>query len=199
MLSEDFSDRGRTVKAYHVYVRVGDTNTDIDKSADVNRTEYLWKKRFAIEETPLERVFLYLQTPEDWAQSFETVVLHHKQFPEFTIETDYDEYGTAYDYFVLGQLHQDISWHRIRIKYHQTTLTAFNEIFLDAGNLSVIAPGLNVFGKYCHYFIRGSLEYVLNDFLFCLGNTDDYYYRWARGRFFEWQRCKTCENPRIVV
>ena len=29
-----------------LYTRIGDTNTDIDKSADINHIEYLWKKRF---------------------------------------------------------------------------------------------------------------------------------------------------------
>ncbi|MFC5528383.1 ATP-binding protein [Cohnella yongneupensis] len=34
-LTEDFSDNGRKVRANHIYTRVGDTNTDIDKSADI--------------------------------------------------------------------------------------------------------------------------------------------------------------------
>ena len=45
-LVEDFRDAGRNVRANHIYTRVGDTNTDIDKSADINNIEYLWKKRF---------------------------------------------------------------------------------------------------------------------------------------------------------
>ena len=43
---EDFKDNGRKVCANHIYTRVGDTNTDIDKSADINNIEYLGRRGF---------------------------------------------------------------------------------------------------------------------------------------------------------
>ncbi len=43
------------VRANHIYTRVMDTNTPIDKSADINNVEYLWRKRFYLDESPLER------------------------------------------------------------------------------------------------------------------------------------------------
>jgi hypothetical protein len=42
------------VRANHIYARVMDTNTPIDKSADINNVEYLWRKRVHIDETPKE-------------------------------------------------------------------------------------------------------------------------------------------------
>ncbi|WP_337018387.1 ATP-binding protein [Oceanobacillus massiliensis] len=42
---DDYSDKKRKVRANAIYTRTGDVNTDIDKSADINHIEYLWKKR----------------------------------------------------------------------------------------------------------------------------------------------------------
>ena len=36
---------GKTVRPYHIYTRVVDSNTDIDKQADINDVEFLWRKR----------------------------------------------------------------------------------------------------------------------------------------------------------
>lgn len=44
-LVESFRDLNREVRAFHIYTRVGDANTDIDKSADLNHMEHLWRKR----------------------------------------------------------------------------------------------------------------------------------------------------------
>ena len=41
-------DQFEGVRANHIYTRVMDTNTPIDKSADINHIEYLWRKRFYI-------------------------------------------------------------------------------------------------------------------------------------------------------
>lgn len=35
-LVEDFRDREKVVKAQYIYTRVGDSNTDINKGADIN-------------------------------------------------------------------------------------------------------------------------------------------------------------------
>lgn len=45
-LSESFGD----IRANHIYTRVMDTNTPKDKSADPDRVEKLWKKRFALDQ-----------------------------------------------------------------------------------------------------------------------------------------------------
>ena len=57
------------VFANNIYVRIMDTNTPKNSSADINIIETLWKKRFGIHATALERVILYLQSPSDWISS----------------------------------------------------------------------------------------------------------------------------------
>lgn len=49
---------GRIVRPFHIYTRVVDNNTEIDKNADINDVEYLWRKRFGIDLSPKERLML---------------------------------------------------------------------------------------------------------------------------------------------
>ena len=100
---EDFVDRGRTVRANSIYTRVGDTNTPIDKTADIDKVEHLWKKRFGIDLSIFERLHIALSDWENWGvysgrfgnnefiqggnwgnQDY----IIHRLFPEFRIELD---------------------------------------------------------------------------------------------------------------
>jgi hypothetical protein len=55
----------RTVRANAVDTRVQDTNPAIDKTADLDKTEYLWRKRFDVHRTALDRVAVFLDAPKD--------------------------------------------------------------------------------------------------------------------------------------
>lgn len=44
-----------------MYTRVVDNNTPIDKQADLNDVEFLWRKRFGLLESPLDRIMMYLK------------------------------------------------------------------------------------------------------------------------------------------
>jgi abi-alpha protein len=77
-LSQDFKDKpkksdgkdaGKTVKANNVYTRIQDTNTPIDKTADPDKEEKLWRKRFRIDESAYNKAMYYLESPEDWEKS----------------------------------------------------------------------------------------------------------------------------------
>ncbi len=101
LLHEDFSDRGKTVKAGFIYTRIGDNNTDIINMADNDKVEYLWKKRFGIEKSIVERLNMYLEDWQNWGiykygylnDQFiqggdfgNDNYIYYKYFPEFRIE-----------------------------------------------------------------------------------------------------------------
>jgi len=67
-LLEDVVDGKRRVRANYIYTRVGDTNTDIDKSADINHVEYLWKKRFLLNKPPMDQLKEKLKRKEEWVE-----------------------------------------------------------------------------------------------------------------------------------
>jgi putative abi-alpha protein len=65
----DGKDIVKTVKAHNVYTRIQDTNTPIDKTADPDKEEKLWRKRFHIDEPAYNKAMYYLENPEDWERS----------------------------------------------------------------------------------------------------------------------------------
>lgn len=47
-LTKDYSDRGKVVRSNYIYTRVGESNTDINKSADFDLIEKLWARRLKV-------------------------------------------------------------------------------------------------------------------------------------------------------
>lgn len=65
-LTEDFEDKkdkkrkNKILRANHIYTRINDKNTSIDSSADFDKQEYLWKKRFGIDQKIYERLMTWV-------------------------------------------------------------------------------------------------------------------------------------------
>lgn len=145
------------VRANHIYTRVMDTNTPVDKSADINNVEYLWRKRFYLDETPLEKFRCYLKNPDDWeAIQDNDMGYFYKYAPEYTIICDKDS-RNGYEYYLFSQINSNPSWWMITLKYHQTAIEKLLGIALDGGRCFVVAPyraydlfgtGISCFGFY---------------------------------------------------
>lgn len=56
----------KTVWARSTYTRVQDTNTPINRIADPDKEEKLWRKRFHIDESVYDKLLYYLSKPDDW-------------------------------------------------------------------------------------------------------------------------------------
>lgn len=161
----------RKVHPYNIYIRVGDTNTPVDRSADIKNIEKLWKKRFGINLSPLERVRNYLRYPSEWYPAGEDdTVRYYRQFPEFTYEQEYLEDKKDIKFFFYGQTDYDPRWYSAKIKYHQTVMSEILLIGLDGCRLLAPAPDLYGFSLNCSttkwditfdYYVEDSLEYVL--------------------------------------
>lgn len=59
----------KTVLAKNVYTRVQDTNTPINMTADPDKEEKLWRKRFHMDESVYDKTIYYLKKPDDWEES----------------------------------------------------------------------------------------------------------------------------------
>jgi len=75
-------ERYESISQNNIYTRIGDTNTPINKSADINDIEKLWKRRFGIDLTVIERFKRYLSTPEDWEEINNGEGWYYKYAPE---------------------------------------------------------------------------------------------------------------------
>ena len=172
-LTENYQD----VMSSNIYTRVMDTNTPKNKSADIHHIEYLWKKRFRLISTPLERMNHYLKFPKDWENSptnWKTVKKYNKYFPEYTIEYTLDDDGNAYQYYLFNQTDNTPHWRKIRLFYHQTLLEDMEGVSLDGGRYFTPTPftdGIS-FGEFHNwdimykYFIMNSLEYTVHQFYY---------------------------------
>ena len=77
---------------------MGDTNTPIDRSADPDRVEKLWKKRFGIDKTAIQRFQIYLRDLDGWDSADGEQSWFYKTYPEFKIEIGRDESRNGYEY-----------------------------------------------------------------------------------------------------
>ena len=172
-LTESYQD----VYKNNIYTRVMDTNTPKSNSADINNVEYLWKKRFMLLETPLEKFHYFLRNPSDWSTSpFEyTETKFYKYSPEYRIVSTKDDHRDGYEYYLFSQTDPRPHWYDTNLFYHQTVIEAFSELAMDGGRWSAIAPERSAIYKdnnrfsesksYYGYYIKDSLRYALHTFL----------------------------------
>ncbi len=170
------------VRANHIYTRVMDTNTPIDKSADINHVEYLWRKRFYIDETPLAKFSFFLSDPSEWAPIEDSDMgFFCKTAPEYTIICEPDSTRNGYEYYLFGQVDHTPSWWYVTLKYHQTAIERFLGISLDGGRSFVVAPSrdhdLYKMGiSFVAYYVRNTLLSRLLEFFHQRETVEEYSY-----------------------
>lgn len=169
-------EKYQSVNANNIYTRIMDTNTPKNKSADIQKVEYLWRKRFRLIESPLERVKYYLKNKKDWVDSADdsvSIKQYYKYFPEFIIEhISTDERG--YEYYLFNQCDIRPHWYDINIYYHQTLLASVGGVALDGGRYFTSSPLLGgiQLGEYNNwdigykYFVIDTLEYIIHQFFY---------------------------------
>lgn len=189
-LVESYKDREKVVMAQYIYTRIGDTNTDINKGADINHIEYLWKKRFMLDKSPLERIYIKLDNKEEWVNFKDGY--YNKYNPDYTITLTYDEmFSERPDFYSYVMCNESTYYGVIKIKSYDTELYTAQYVVLDSGRYLTTVPSL---GKlrfnesllddiyYYRYFTRDKMEYKLNLFLFDKENEEE---KWAFNRFKE--------------
>lgn len=170
-------ERYKSVNPNNIYVRLQDSNTPCDRSADFHHVEYLWKKRFGMLLTPIEKVKLYLRHPEDWENSpSQEDKKYYKYAPEYTIEHTFepDDHRDGYEYYLFAQTDSRPHWCDIRICYHQTVLADMGGVILDGGRYFTATPntdGISL-NRYAHwdvaykYMIKGELNHLVHEFYY---------------------------------
>ncbi len=136
--------RKRMVHAFHIYTHVMDSNTPIDKSADLRDVEYLWKKRFGLLQTPLEQIKVLLRKPDEWTE--ENSRYYHKLFPQYTITIEYeeDEYGASKignrEFYHYLQYDTSTQYGTLKIFHYGTQLFSCQVTELDGRRMTAPCP-----------------------------------------------------------
>lgn len=77
----------RNVNANNIYTRVLDTNTPKNSSADFDKIEYLWQKRFGLNLSIIERFKIALDDNENWYSDLGNKnYMYSRKYPEYHIE-----------------------------------------------------------------------------------------------------------------
>ena len=155
LVTEDFTEapagaKPRTVRANSIYTRVQDANTPIDKTADLDKIEYLWRKRFGIDKSALQRLDLFLDKPEDWQYDDRRSRFFHKYAPEFVIQIEDSYYQEDYEvrearkrsefYCKLFPDSNGYHWEDFSVTYHQTVIYDDVCAYLDGGRHLIAIP-----------------------------------------------------------
>lgn len=168
--------KGKTVFAFHIYTRVMDNNTPIDKSADIYDVEYLWKKRFGLLQTPLEQVKILLTKFDEWIE--EEGKYYHSIFPQYTIvlEDEQDVEGICCEgnkmFYHHLQTDTRAYYGTIKIFCYGTQLFSCQLTHLDGHRMTAPCPQSKFISSFkfdetifLKYYIIDSLEYLLLRFL----------------------------------
>lgn len=175
-LTEDYifkpqNNKETVVRANHIYSRTNDTNTPIDKSADIGKIEKMWKQRFGLDLSPIERMKLLLLKPNDWFKDIgNKPYAYHLEFPEFRIEfSEVAEFWEVFSFFFTN----DKSFLGIAtFKHHSTTLFEFEYMYCDEMRISLAVPNteylrLNDSENWYYYFdlneLNGKFLYFMTD------------------------------------
>ena len=165
------SERYNDIEAYHIYTRVMDTNTPKNSSADLNLTEALWKKRFGIGATAVERLTIYLKNADDWNSIDGEMSFFNKYYPEFTIEHEMDETRKGYEYYLFSQIDSRPRWYNVYVRCHQTLLYHTIGVALDGGRYFTAVPEYNCFHSlnierdiWFYSYTDESFQYLLANF-----------------------------------
>ena len=170
------TEKYQSVMSNNIYTRVMDSNTPKNKSADLSHIELLWKKRFGLLASPIERMMIFLKNPGLWDCSpscFEEK-LYYRFSPEFTIETVMDDSKNGYQYYLFNQTDIHPRWYDINLYYHQTMLASLEGVSLDGGRYFTPSPrtdGISLTQYHnwdvaFKYYIKNSIEYIVHEFYY---------------------------------
>ncbi len=172
-------ERIKNVRAHHIYTRVCDTNTPIDRVAQPHEIERMWRERFGLNAPALERAKRCLAEPSVWTLRHEDgfVCCHHDVFPEFTLkaasaEGDHLDSGQEWTRGEISTDNNHAGWYELRC--HQTLLRRIHYVSFDDHKKNMVAPDWEPVGRGRFYFYRAdSIRYSVQRFWTARDDRDD--------------------------
>jgi len=172
-------ERIKDVRAHHIYSRVCDTNTPIDRVAQPHEIERMWRQRFGLDAPALEKVKWCLAEPMAWTRSEEGgyACCHHDIFPEFTLKvaSAEEDWLDSSQEWTRGEIRTDnnhAGWYELRC--HQTLLRRIHYVSFDDHKKSMVAPDWRPIGRGRFYFYQAnSVEYAVQQFWVAVEGRDD--------------------------
>ena len=139
-LTEDYTE-GKQRIGQQIYVRVGDTNTPVNKSADVDSVEKMWRQRFGLNLPPMEQMRQLLREPAGWNVDFDlNRNAYHRSLPDYQIKRSAPEpFWEPYSYSFLNK---NSFLGTAEFVYNSTILFELEYVYLDEMRLLLPAPDM---------------------------------------------------------
>lgn len=86
-ITQDYNCGNRKVRANYIYSRSGDTNTAMDRSADLPDIEDMWRERFGLNLPGIEKMLTFMSNPLQWEKNFgNSDIAYYRNSPEYHIK-----------------------------------------------------------------------------------------------------------------
>ena len=148
----------------NIFSRVQDRNVPKDRSATQSQLDRMYRQRFGMELSPLERFKLFLTDPEAKWGSIDLGRYYCEQSPEFTFEYLGNSEPTNYEWLrgEIGHSYQDGSTKsQVAFYMHQTKLAEITYVNFDGGKKVCVNPTYQMYGRgRFYYFASDSLSYA---------------------------------------
>lgn len=176
ILDEDFpsNKNNKKLRERYVYTRINDTNTPKDKNADLDKVEYLWRKRFGIHLDISEKLNIYLSEIDNWIYDDNLAKCYYKFDPLFIIKINDTEEGERRELFwnKLFPDNQNFRWEKFTIYYANVELYQNFVSYLDGGRHLIAAPKFKFVYRInveeprkAYFYEQDSIQYKVNNIL----------------------------------
>ena len=158
--------RYEKIRAHHIYTRICDTNMAVDESAQPHEIERMWRERFGLDVSPLERAKIYLSDPDAWIPNNTEInfQVYHGIFPEFTLKvTNAEDNIACKEEWTRGETRTNNNHAAYyEICYHQTCLARIRYVSFDDNKKSMVAPNWKPCRAGRFYFYEAdSIDYAV--------------------------------------
>ncbi len=141
-ITEDFRFKDKVVKANYIYTRILDTNTPIDKSADLYCIEHMWKERFGLTLNPADKIKMILLDFENWELDIGNKnYAYYNPEPEYRIQ--FGEMMDGHEPYELLFINPSFHYGDVKFLYHSTIMHESQFIWLDGIKSITAAPKTN--------------------------------------------------------
>ena len=130
----------RVLRAGVIYTRIGDTNVPLRESAPEDMIELMWRERFGLGMSPLQRALRLLTDRNAWTHVGGDEYLYHEHFPEFVLQKG-EDLNEDFEEPWTRRFPDKKAWSfQIELRYGGTVLRKFAMVRCDGGRYTVPIP-----------------------------------------------------------
>lgn len=141
-LQTEYYTRGERIYPGTVYSRIGDKNTAKNTTADLYQVEQMWRERFGLDKTPIERLMQYLLNPSTFWANDGILKSYYKDFPEFTLTHNNDS-KNSYEHWWSKLLGKNTKINKINFFYHTTQIKEITTCFFEVDRIHIPFPDIH--------------------------------------------------------